>query len=152
MIKEKNIPNKWTLEAYIEHTRIIDANNELLAIERDRRYSEGNELRAMALKIKETADNDAKILEREASTYRENRNDVLREQSLQQQGVYVTRNDLQEAISEISKEIKLIANDMSLRNGQDKGMQITTSKMFGIVAVVGVIMSFINSFISNFVI
>lgn len=59
----------WTIEAFIIHQRELRlADRELatalraavreLAAERDRRYTEGNELRAMALKIKETADRD----------------------------------------------------------------------------------------------
>ena len=47
---------QWTIETYAAHNEAMRLVEEKFQNERDKRYTEGNELRAMALKIKETAD------------------------------------------------------------------------------------------------
>src|SRR5665647_2446191 len=96
----------WSVETYAMHNEAMRVSEQRFQDERDKRYAEGNELRAMALKIKETADANALELASESQTYKEARNDAMREQSLKETGVYATRDDLSEVVNSFKKSLK----------------------------------------------
>lgn len=141
----------WTLEAYVLHNEGMRTGEEKFQIERDKRYTEGNELRAMALKIKETADANALELAREAQIYKEERNDIMREQNLKSVGNYATRDDLSGAIQEIRNAIKPLVDYVSGQQGASKGSQLTMGKIFAGIAAMGTIIGILvvlgNAFI-----
>ena len=164
LVKKEGI---WTIEAMAIHyqeLRLADreldselrkADHELaaelrladqaLARETDRRYTEGNELRARALKIKETADRDALELDRASQTYKEARNDALREQNLKETGIYATRDDLAMVVTRIEKTLKPLADFVSAQQGATKGSQITMGKIFASIAATGTIIGIVIS-------
>ena len=113
----------------LENAANIREMDRELSKEQDRRYTEGNELRAMALKIKETADKDALVLDRASQTYRENRNDALREQSIGERGDYATRDDLSNVVKDIGKQLLLITDFMNKHEGSEKGAGFTQKQI-----------------------
>jgi hypothetical protein len=150
------ISNGWTLEAYIQHYAALRIADKELQTEKilhltevimlnDRRYTNENELRAMALKIKETADRDALELDRASQAYKAERYDVRSEQSLKETGVYATRDDLGNAIQEIRKVIQPLVDYVSGQQGATKGSEITMGKVFASIAAAGTIIGVIVS-------
>ena len=135
----------WTLEAYVIHNEALRAADKELSAEKDKRYTEGNELRAMALKIKETADRDALELDRSSQAYKEARNDALREQNLKETGVYATRDDLASVVKEFQKTLKPVADYIAAQKGAITGGQITMGKIFASIAATGTIIGIIVS-------
>lgn len=140
----------WTLEAYIMHIEVLRLADKELQNEKishlvevvalsDRRYTEGNELRAMALKIKETADRDALELDRASQAYKAERYDVRSEQNLKEMGVYATRDDLASAIQDIRKVLQPVVDFVSSMQGATKGSQITKGTVFALIAAAGTI-------------
>lgn len=140
---ENIIESKWSLESYIVHNEALRVSDEKFHNERDRRYSEGNELRAVALKIKETADLRALDLERESQVYKDERNDVLRESTLKSTGNYATRDDLADVVKSMEKTLKPIVEYISGQQGLVKGTELTKSGMVTMIVVVSTIMGII---------
>lgn len=118
-----------TAETYAEALRVVDKELQdekikhltEIVVANDRRYTEGNELRAMALKIKETADRDALELDRASQAYKAERYDVRSEQSLKETGIYATRDDLACAIQDLRKVIQPLVDYVSSQQGASKG-------------------------------
>jgi hypothetical protein len=157
--------NKWSIETYVIHNeamRVSEASHnkamqevevklqdvkiqhleEIIALN-DRRYTEGNELRAMALKIKETADANALELASESQTYKEARNDATREQNLKETGIYATRDDLAAVVEIFKKALKPIEEFVSTQQGATKGSQITMGKIYAAIGATGTIIGII---------
>src|SRR5664279_1409412 len=99
----------WSTETYAFHNEALRIADKELQDERvkhiadvvemnDRRYAEVNVEKEKALKIKETADLTALELARESQVYKDERNDAMREQSLKDNGIYATRDDLAEVV------------------------------------------------------
>lgn len=129
----------WTLSGYILHNEAMRAVNERLEVERDKRYSEGNELRAMALKIKETADLAALSLARESQVYKDQQADVMREKNLAASGVYATNADLALVVEKMEKALKPLADFINSQKGLAQGSQLTMGKIFAGIAAMGTI-------------
>jgi len=111
---------------------------ELIAEERDRRYAEVNVEKEKALKIKETADLAALQLAREIQTYKDEKANELREQISSERGLYATKDDVANAIREISATIKPLADYVSSQTGRSGGM----GALYGwVIAAVGLIVS-----------
>lgn len=149
-MSQDELEQGWTLAAYINHNEAMRmAGKELqdekinhlaeVAALNDRRYTEGNELRAMALKIKETADRDAMELDRASQAYKAERYDVRSEQNLKEMSVYATRDDLAGAIQDIRKVLQPLVDYVSGQQGATKGSQITMGKIFASIAATGTI-------------
>lgn len=158
-IDEEERKGIWTVETYALHNEAMRASdishhNEMRGVEerfqteRDKRYTEGNELRAMALKIKETADANALELASESQTYKEARNDAMREQNLKETGVYATRDDLAEVVSRFDKTIKPILDYVSAQKGVVSGTAMTKGNLYtaigAAIAIIGVIFLLID--------
>lgn len=116
----------------------------------DRRYSEVNVEKEKALKIKETADLTALELARESQVYKDERNDAMREQSLKDNGVYATRDDLAEVVNRFDKTIKPVLDYVSSQKGVVQGSSMTMGKLVAIIGgtgtVIGIIVALANAF------
>ncbi len=77
-----------------EHYEALRAGDRHLADERDRRYAEVKAAEEKAIRVKEKADETALTLARDAASYREERDNRLREQIESERGLYATRTDL----------------------------------------------------------
>lgn len=127
----------WTIATYAIHNEAMRIAENRFQEERDKRYAEGNELRAMALKIKETADAKALDLEKESQAYKEARNDTIREQNLKETGIYATREDLSMAFSKTEKALASVVDEMKMalkpvmeHIAADKGATMSTNKLY----------------------
>lgn len=110
--------------------------------ERDRRYTEVNVEKEKALKIKETADLTALELAREGQTYKDERNDSQREQSLKSTGIYATQTDLATAFSKSEKTLAMFMEEMRTalkplveHISADKGADKSTTKLYANITV-----------------
>jgi hypothetical protein len=89
-----------------EHLAALRAADALLAAERDRRNTEVGVEKEKALRIKDTADRDALDLARQGQTYRDEQSNKLREQINSERGLYATKDDLANAVREMTAAIK----------------------------------------------
>lgn len=156
---------KWTLASYIFHSeamRVSEAlhDKEIRTIEAshnkemrendakhnreirdsdDRRYGEVNVEKEKALKIKETADLTALELARESQVYKDERNDAMREQSIKDNGIYATRDDLAEVVKAIGKELKPLVDYVSGQQGIVQGGELNTKRIYAAIGAVAVV-------------
>lgn len=118
----------------VEHLRqIID--------ERDRRYAEVAEEREKALKIKETADLAALQLAREIQTYKDEKANELREQINRERGLYATKDDVANAVRELSATIKPLADYVSSQTGRAGGIGATYGWLISAVGTIVAVMT-----------
>lgn len=123
--------------------------------ERDKRYASENELRAMALRIKETADAKALDLASQIQTYKDDKADKTREQSLTERGAYATRGDLTQAFAKSEEnlisaigEVKSILKPMIDHVAADSGSQLTIGRMIAYIIATGVIVGIVFTILS----
>jgi hypothetical protein len=132
--------------SYAAHNEAMRQSEYRFQDERDRRYAEVNVEKEKALKIKETADLAALSLARESQVYKDQQADVMREKNLAASGVYATNSDLAMVVEKIEKAIKPLADFVSAQQGMSKGVEMTTGKLFAIIAaaaaIIGLIMKF----------
>jgi hypothetical protein len=133
-----------------EHWEALEAANEKFLNERDRRYSEVSAEREKALKIKEEADKDALGLAREIQSYKDEKANQLREQINSERGSFASKDDLAAAMREIQAMITPLTTYVAGMAGQTKKAETlqgntvaVISVFYGIVATIGVILSFI---------
>ena len=133
-----------------EHWEALEAANEKFLNERDRRYSEVDAEREKALKIKEEADKDALGLAREIQSYKDEKANQLREQINSERGSFASKDDLAAAMREIQAMITPLTTYVAGMAGQTKKAETlqgntvaVISVFYGIVATIGVILSFI---------
>lgn len=122
------------------------------ARERDRRYSEVASEREKALKIKETADLAALQLAREIQTYKDEKANELREQINSERGNYATKDDLANALREISATVKPLAEYMADQRGVHRGGLESRSGLYAAITLVvvatGVLVAIVNAAIN----
>jgi hypothetical protein len=111
----------WTIETSMAHLLALREGDRRFYEERDRRYAEVNVEKEKALKIKETADLAALQLAREIQTYKDEKANELREQINSERGLYATKDDLANAIREVSATIKPLAEFISVARGEKAG-------------------------------
>ena len=108
-----------------EHFEALAAEREQryqeVAKERDQRYAEVKAEQEKALVIKDTASRDALALARHYQTYRDEQANKLREQINSERGLYATKDDLANAMREISATIKPLADYISAAGGRSGG-------------------------------
>lgn len=128
----------WTVETYAAHNEAMRYLEEKFQAERDRRYSEGAELRAIALKIKETADLAALTLAREGSTLDQARLDALRDKTLGDSGVYATNASVSLALTDLKTSfenaLKPVVDYISNAQGAQKGSAVTKGEIYAFIA------------------
>jgi len=128
----------WTIETYAAHNEAMRESDIRFHVERDRRYAEAATLNAVALKIKETADLAALTLAREGQVYKEAQNDLMRDSSLRQSGIYATNAGVAEAIGELKSSLQPLVDYVSMH----KGAELTKGSLYaaaaGIVAVLAI--------------
>jgi len=132
----------WTIETYAAHNEAMRAADIRFHNERDRRYAEAATLNAVALKIKETADLAALTLAREGQVYKEAQNDLMRDSSLRQSGIYATNEGVTKALSDLESSFEAalapIVDFIAKSQGASKSVELTWGK---IGAVLGVILA-----------
>lgn len=146
-MNEPQTTDVWTLDSLRLYYDALRKDDRDMALERDRRYAEGAELRAVALKIKETADLAALTLARESQTYKEQQNDALRDKNLSESGVYATNASVSQAIGNLENKIdtalRPLVEFVSSQRGAVKGSETTIGNIytfiFAAVAVAGVL-------------
>jgi hypothetical protein len=125
------------LKEYIEALRVADAR---FFSERDRRYTERDDLRAQALKIKEEADKEALRLQRENQTYKDEKANALREQIGSERGLYATKDDIANAASKTETMVKPLTEYVFGNRGKDEGVSAMTKALYttiGLLIAVG---------------
>lgn len=148
---------QWTIGSYAVHNETIRAIEGRLQEEKishlaevislnDKRYTEGNELRAMALKIKETADANALELASEAQTYKEARNDAMREQSFKDNGIYATRDDLANVVKELRNTLQPLSDYITAQKGSTQKVEAVKSDSFKIIAAIASVLAILATF------
>lgn len=125
----------WTLEAFMEHTRVLRDLETRFSDERDRRYAEVNVEKEKALKIKETADLAALQLAREIQTYKDEKANELREQISSERGNYASKDDLDNAKREINATIKPLGEFVSAQQGRTHGTRDLRSDALAVIAL-----------------
>ena len=136
-------PGRVTLREHLEALRAADAE---LAAERDRRYAEVSVEKEKALRIKDTADRDALALARQAQTYRDEQANKLREQINSERGLYATKDDLANAVREMSAAIKPLSEYVASTAGRTGGAaesrterRLDTGQVLAVLAVLAAV-------------
>lgn len=111
--------------------------------ERDRRYTEVAQEREKALKIKETADETARVLAREIQDYKDEKANNLREQIISDRGMYATKDDVQAAVREIHATMKPLADFVSAQAGRKEGIGFSTGILLAALALATVVVSIV---------
>lgn len=145
------VTGEWTIETYLIMNEALRLSEEKFHTERDRRYAEVNVEKEKALKIKETADLAALSLARESQVYKDQQADVMREKNLAASGIYATNADLALVVEKMEKALKPLVDYVSSQRGVVSGNQITTGKIFAVIAALGTIIGILvvlgNAFI-----
>lgn len=136
----------WTVDTLKEHHRAIRQCDQDLADERDRRYAEVNVEREKALKIKETADETARILAREIQDYKDEKANNLRDQITAERGTYATKDDLHALGEKFEQIVKPLTEYRSGRVGRDEGIgfvgRVLVTVLTLLVATLGIALAF----------
>jgi hypothetical protein len=101
----------------------------------DRRYTEVQEERSKALKIKETADLTALELARQIQTYKDEKANELRSQIERERGNYASRNDIQALREYFDIQHKAVIEFMASVNASNKAKQLTFGQIMQILSV-----------------
>jgi hypothetical protein len=108
--------------------------------ERDQRYAEVKAEQEKALVIKDTANRDALALARQDQTYKDEQANKLREQINSERGLYATKDDLANAVREMTVQIRPLAEYVSASAGRQGGEQhIRTEQRLNANLVVGMV-------------
>ena len=130
---------KWTLKSLHSHYKTLHKADQRFYDERDRRYTSEAELRAMALRIKETADAEALRLARDAQSLKDQQNEQIRDESLTKSGIYATNQSVSIAINKLETAIfdvlKPITNYITEQKTITLTKNISTTKIFTIIGI-----------------
>jgi len=118
----------------------------------DRRYSEVNEARAEAVRVKEAAQAQALDLARREQEYKDERNSLLRDQFGSMAGSFVTKTELSDALENLTTEFKKLIDPLitsaAMQIGRSKGVSMSLGTMVTIImtvaAFVGILGYFFN--------
>lgn len=119
----------WTVDTLHSHFTVLREADTKFYEERDRRYTSESELRAMALRIKETADAEALRLAREAQSLKDEQTDKLRDESLSRSGIYATNAGVQKAFQELEDRIQEVLKPLVNYVASQTGAQGAISAM-----------------------
>jgi len=132
-------PTVETISLYA-HLAALQEERTKFERERDRRYSDVALEREKALKIKDVADRDALKLAREIQTYKDERDNRLREQINEERGSYATKNDLSALSKEMQATIRPLVDFVARSRGG--------SAVWGQIAIgVGLLMTAVALFL-----
>ena len=133
-------PDGWTIETYAFHNDAMRRADKELVVERDRRYAEVNVEKEKALKIKETADLAALELARESQTYKEQQNDVIRDKSLADSGVYATNSSVAAAITSLRTDLQPLFDFVSGQKGATSGSDRISGRILAVGAILATLL------------
>jgi hypothetical protein len=112
--------------------------------ERDRRYTEVALEREKALKIKETADETARILVAENQAYRDEKANELRAQIEGERGNYLSRSEYLTAHTSLIEKVDAVGKETSARFGRVESFQ---SKLLGALALASVLVPLLTGIV-----
>ena len=151
--------SEWTVDTRAAFEDMRFSIQRKLEHERDRRYTEVNQEKEKALKIKEEGDKEGRRIKdeadkaalglaREIQTYKDEKANNLRSQIEQERGTYVTQTDLKGAVEKMEATIKPIAEYISADRGRDRGLSISwgivLAGLGGLMTVIGILSAIIN--------
>lgn len=136
MSDEISLARGWTLEAYVSHNEALRVAEEKFQVERDRRYSEVALEREKALKIKETADETARILVAANQAYRDEKANDLRSQIEGERGNYGTKADMANLTEKLDTQMKPLSDYVAAQSGP---RALTPQAIFASLAALGVV-------------
>ena len=116
------IPTGWTIDTYAAHNEALRGAQDRLDSERDRRYTEVASEREKALRIKESADETARILVAENQAYKDEKANELRSQIERERGTYATKDDLAAAQAKAELQLKPVADFVLSQQGRSAGI------------------------------
>jgi hypothetical protein len=125
----------WTIETYSAHNEALRQAEEKFQNERDRRYAEVDVEREKALKIKETADETARVLVAENQAYRDEKANELRSQIERERGMYVQRSDLEGAMGKTEATLAPLVAFAASQQGRREGVGTITAIVYGVLVI-----------------
>lgn len=138
-----------TLRDHLEGMRAADDRRYAeVGKERDQRYAEVKAEQEKALVIKDTANRDALALARQDQTYKDEQANKLREQINSERGLYATKDDLANAVREMTVQIRPLAEYVSASAGRQGGEEHSrTESRLNANLVVGMVALLLTSLI-----
>ncbi len=120
----QNLPTPvgWTLETWAAHSKDMREMQDKLDAAHDRRLVEVQLEREKALQIKDRADDKALELARDIQSYKDERDNRLREQITSERGLYAQKSDLQAAVEKIEAQLKPVNDYISQSQGTRAGV------------------------------
>jgi len=138
-----------------EHLLALRAADAGLAAERDRRYQEVAQEREKALQIKQVADEKALDLAREIQGFKDEKANNLRSQIEGERGNYATKDDLANAVREMTATIRPLGEYVSAQQGRTGGAadtrterRLDTGQVMQLLVLVAAVAAIIISVIS----
>lgn len=139
----------WTIATVKEHfTTLREADQRFLDLQ-DRKYASEAELRAEALRVRQTADAEALRLAAEAQRLRDQQTERLRDDTLSKSGVYVTKDHLNQVLEELKTSIAdglkpLVAYISSQKGADGATTSMNTKQLAWAGIAVGVVVGLLK--------
>lgn len=134
-------PSGWTVDTLFHHLRAMREADIRFGDERDRRYAELAIEREKALKIKEIADETARLLVAETQKYKDEKGNELRSQIERERGAYVTQDQLAAAVARLEAVIQPLANYVTRNQGGSSALDRTWGYIVGAVGLAGAVIA-----------
>ncbi len=136
---------KWSVETLQVYTEALRQADERFNAERDRRYAEVNTEREKAIKIKESANQEALLLAREIQQYKDEKANQLREQINSERGLYASKDDLNSAIREINAimapVLAYVSSNQATGQAYKQGFSWITTLAVAVSAIIGAVLA-----------
>jgi ElaB/YqjD/DUF883 family membrane-anchored ribosome-binding protein len=141
--------------SYVDHLLALREADKELSKERDLRYSQVDEAREKAVRVKEEAQKEALELARREQEYKDNKASELRDKFGAASGSYVTRDELSDVVDTINSNFKTaidpITKYISEQQGKSHGISMSIGMMVGIITVVSGAIALLGFFIDNII-
>jgi hypothetical protein len=135
-----------TLKLHYDALRVADERlrvaDERFLNERDRRNTEVQTAKEIALHVKEVADAEALRLQRENSTTKDIQAEKLRDQVGSERGIYATRDDLLAAIEKVMEHVSPVIEYVSKQQGRSGGLNAGWVYLVGAIAAFAALKQF----------
>jgi hypothetical protein len=127
----------------LDHLMALRAADDRFYAERDRRYTEVAQEREKALKIKERSNEIALGLARDIQTYKDERDNRLREQITSERGEYVTHVEMRALEDKLVALISPLANSNVERRGGTVALDRLQRTIYGAAAFVSTVLGIV---------
>ncbi len=129
------------MDERVEHQKEMRKADDRFFAERDRRYAEVNVEREKALKIKETADETARVLARTIQDYKDEKANDLRSQIERERGQYATHADLTVITEKFEATVAPVVSYVAAQQGRSTGAADLRSLIFGAAGFVSAVVA-----------